>query len=282
MALEIAQLLAQLEASSSQDGRYGRPFMVSAQGRLATVERGEGWQTDELRPDVDELTRTQRHHIATRWTGAGLAEHAAIAAAGRFVLELLSVGAPSFLVASAAAAVNDEVEHARLCFTLASAYTDAPLSPGALPVDGALTATPTLGDVLLTCIDELCIGATLSAVRAAEARVNAADPAVWSVLGRLVDDGWKQSRMGWDVLGWAIRSGSPALEAQIRERFAERIAALGSAPPPEDDPQPADALLIAHGCLPPMAEHRVKLAILQQVLKPCVATFLRGGANQPF
>jgi hypothetical protein len=65
-------------------------------------------------------------------------EHASVAAFARFVLELLSAGAPLELVEGAGDAMRDELRHTQICFGLASAYAGAPIGPGPLDTTGAL------------------------------------------------------------------------------------------------------------------------------------------------
>lgn len=104
-------------------------------------------------------------------------EHASVAAFARFVLELIAPGAPSELVVSAQQVLGDEIEHARLCFGLASAYAGEALGPGALSAQGALD-DPSFQGCVARAIHEACVGETLAAAEAIEALARATDPAV--------------------------------------------------------------------------------------------------------
>ena len=115
-----------------------------------------------------------RAELATRWTEVALMEHASIAAFARFALEILSLGAPPELLVQTHAAMTDETVHARDAFALASAYAGRAVGPGALDVGAALSSRTPL-DIVRTTILEGCIGETVAAVEAAEAREHATD-----------------------------------------------------------------------------------------------------------
>ena len=66
-----------------------------------------------------------REHLSTYWEREAAFEHASVAAFARASLSLLALGAPPDLLAATHAAAIDEVEHARLCYGLASSYGGA-------------------------------------------------------------------------------------------------------------------------------------------------------------
>src|SRR5688572_10054793 len=88
-----------------------------------------------------DLFDSARERAAEYWANAGLFEHASVAAFARFALQLLALGAPADLVASAQAAMADEIEHARLCFGLAWRYRGRSVGPSALPIADCIGAT---------------------------------------------------------------------------------------------------------------------------------------------
>lgn len=103
----------------------GRPFLVSGVERRAKARQGLGW-AEPGAPDCGGLAPEVRRALAAHWTEIALMEHASIAAFSRFVLELLSLGAPADLVRDAGRAMSDEIAHAEACFALASAYAGDP------------------------------------------------------------------------------------------------------------------------------------------------------------
>jgi hypothetical protein len=114
----------------------GRPFFVGGHARTAVpVERAE-WAAP-LTPAVLGLTDAERDALAGAWCDDGLMEHASVASFARFALQLVAVGAPPQLLVDTQQAIRDEIEHARLCFGLASAYAGRKLGPGPLGADGS-------------------------------------------------------------------------------------------------------------------------------------------------
>jgi hypothetical protein len=109
----------------------GRPFLVEGTARVAPPAIRRDW-IQGAAPLLEGIDEDVRAALGAHWTELGLMEHASVAAFARFVLQLLSIGAPASLVASATAALGDETEHARLCFGIASAYAGRSIGPGAL------------------------------------------------------------------------------------------------------------------------------------------------------
>ncbi|HEY0465412.1 MAG TPA: ferritin-like domain-containing protein, partial [Polyangiaceae bacterium] len=161
----------------------GRPFLVEGAERLAPAAVRADWS--ELRPlpsltDLDPLLRTR---LAERWTRVALMEHASIAAFARFTLQLMSLGAPASLIERATAAMVDETQHAKACFTVASHYAAAALGPGRLAVERSLDES-SLIEIVLNTIREGCVGETVAAIEAREAAEHASDPALRELLVR--------------------------------------------------------------------------------------------------
>jgi len=200
----------------------GRPFLVEGTARQASVERRSDWASVPSAPDLQPLDASTRAVLAAHWTQLGLMEHASVAAFARFVLELMAAGAPSELLASAQQALGDEIEHARLCFGLASAYAATPLGPGALSAHGVLDDSSFEGCVV-RAIHEACVGETLAAVEAQEAAATASDPAVLAVLHRVVRDESAHAELGWRFLQWALSQGTPALRQRAHAELERAI-----------------------------------------------------------
>lgn len=120
----------------------------------------------ERLPQLQPVPDARRRPLADRWLEAAQMEHASIASFGRFALQLLRLGAPAELVQNAHVAALDEIEHARICFALASAYAGRAYGPGGL--DGISGEFPSdLRTVLCANVEEGCVGETLAALEAA-------------------------------------------------------------------------------------------------------------------
>ena len=173
-----------------------------------TELRERFWESfPDLRPVSDEL----RTALAASWLHAAQMEHASIASFGQFALQLLALGAPAELVEQAHVAALDEIEHARICFALASAYGSEHYGPGPLDaVTGGFSSD--LVNVVCAKVEEGCVGETLAALEAQEAAQRATDPAVQAGLEAIAFDEEQHAQLGWSVWGWAL-----GVAADVRE-----------------------------------------------------------------
>jgi hypothetical protein len=161
--------------------------------------------------------------LAEAWTRDALLEHASVASFGRFALELLGAGAPPSLVADAHRAALDEVQHARLCFGLASAYAGEDIGPGAFDFGRGVAVEADLADIAVRTFLEGCAGETFGAVLAAEALAAATDPAVRAVLAVIAEDEARHAELAWRAVAWAVEAGG----APVREALRDALDAHG-------------------------------------------------------
>ena len=187
----------------------------------------------------------ERARLAAYWTRIGLCEHASVASFARFILQLMAVAAPAELVAGAQQALADEIEHARLCFALASMYQGTGVGPGPLPLAGGLGALD-LDAVLAAVIREACVGETLSALEAREAAARAEDPALRRILARIAADEQRHAELGWRFVQWALGRASADQRARAEAVFSDAIAGA-EATIAALAQQPADVELRIHG-----------------------------------
>jgi hypothetical protein len=243
----------------------GRPFVVNGRQRLATLVERDDWVgiADVVRPPV--------HHaaIAAMWAEQALAEHASIASFARFTLQLLACGAPASLVSAAHAALGEEIEHARLFFTLASHFAGRTLGPSALDVHEALTGFDDLDEVVLATVREGCIAETLSAWRITLAARSARDPALAAALARVAEQELGHAALAWRFLAWALPRASASLRRRVEATLDEPARHAPAGPLLAAEVPAAEWL--AHGILPP-SEHA---AATQQALRELVAPLAR-------
>jgi hypothetical protein len=202
-------------------------------------------------------------------------EHASVAAFARFSLQLLQLGAPAELVASAAAAMQDEIRHARACFELARRHSNEDMGPGPLAMDGALEHTD-LAQIVLDALREGCIGETVAAIEASEALQHCEDPAARAVLERIAIEEGQHAELAWRFVAWAIET-RPALVDQVRQAFALELA--GARPEPERAPRDvsaADRQLARHGLLSSPLRAALRQRVLAGVVAPCADALLAG------
>lgn len=159
------------------------------------------------------------------WLNDALLEHASVAAFARFSLELLAIGAPARFVEESHHAALDEIEHARLCFALAS--SSSLLGAGPLALEGVRVRS-NVADVVRAAAEECCCGETFAALVAERALATATHAGARHALARISSDEAKHAELGWRFIAWAIgRFGDVARDAALAgiDAGLERLAA---------------------------------------------------------
>jgi hypothetical protein len=230
----------------------GRPLAVefTAPGsthRVAPPALRDDWARLVLRdvaPTEETPMSASLRPLAAAWREDALQEHASIASFARFVLELLSVGAPPVFVMSAVQAGLDEIEHARLCFALASAYHGAALGPGPLALEG-VEPRRGLAAIAGAAAEEGCCGETYAALAASRAGEACTDERAARVLERIARDEEAHAELGWRFVAWAVAQGDEAVVAEVERGFARGLASLENVAVRSRTASPAPALSAA-------------------------------------
>jgi hypothetical protein len=200
----------------------GRPFLVDEQPLTAPPQPlAHGWTASTGAPRVVDRSPMERAALAESWTREALAEHASIASFARFALELLAAGADAELVEAAHRAALDEIEHARLCFALASAYAGAPIGPGPIPIPSHVEVSAELADLAVRVAREGCVGETIAAVVAAERLEHTRDPAEREALRVIAADEARHAELAWRTVVWAIGRGGDAVRRAVLDALEE-------------------------------------------------------------
>jgi hypothetical protein len=124
------------------------------------------------------------------------------------------------------------------------------VGPGPLALSGALDEADERS-ILIMVLREGCIGETMAALEAAEAREHATDPVIQRVLAKIAVDEGRHAVLAWRYAAWAIARGGDPLRAE-----AEAVllgACAEAAPAPDAD----EGDLLSHGVL--SASHRAEL-----------------------
>ncbi|MEY4548692.1 MAG: hypothetical protein RL685_4887 [Pseudomonadota bacterium] len=220
-------------------------------------------------PVTPELARA----IADGWTEQALMEHASVAAFARFVLQLLSLGAPAELVSDATGAMQDEIRHARDCFRLARRHLPADIGPGPLPVHGAL-AESSLREIVLSTVREGCIGETVAALEATEALAHCEDAEARAVLERIAVEEGQHAQLAWRFVAWALETAPhterAGLLASIEAVFTAELEATSPAPPASE----RERQLAEHGLLSTGLRRALRQRALAEVVAPCAQALL--------
>lgn len=248
-------------------GGCGRPFLVDGQARRAPTSSRKDWLRESETTEL-ELDPATREALASAWLEDARLEHASVASFARFTLELLALGAPAELVLDAQRAGADEIEHARLCFGLASTYAGRNLGPGPLSMQGAFGDISLL-EAAVHAAREGCVGETIAAVVAGAQLAQATDPDAKRALERIARDEATHAELAWRFVSWAIQTGGTevrcavvtALERSIRDERARKPSALRDID---------TAGFRAHGRLDPKEQRDAELRALCEVVEPCV------------
>ncbi len=234
---------------------------------MSSTESRAAW--DDLRRIVADLPAELASVIGGEWARAAQFEHASIASFGRFALELLAVGAPSQLVAAAHRAALDEIEHARVCFSLASLYAGKPLGPGPLPLDAQAFPKPSLATMTHATVLEGCVNETLAALEAQKAAMHAEPRAVRESLVAIEQQESDHASLAFEFVSWAIAVGGTPIRTVARDAFAlARDQVARSPEPAAEHSLEFERLLTAHGRLPAKARHSLRQHALDEVVLP--------------
>jgi hypothetical protein len=244
------------------DVTCGRPLLQDGAAIVAQVRRDDAW-TRAL--DEVTLSALDRDALAAWWLGAARMEHASVASFAVVSLDLLRLGAPPELLADTHRAALDEIEHARLCFALASRYAGDDLGPAPMP-DLAPSPAGSLADFAEALFREGCIGETLAAVDAAARLTVARDPAVRAALETIVGDESDHAALAWRTLRWVLRQDADgAVQTRLTNVLAEERARW-SAPDGVAGQRSASAL--AHGLIPDDTRARELARAFAEVVEP--------------
>lgn len=208
----------------SAASRCGRPLLIDDRPVLAFPAMRTDWlATEATGPGLNRAPLGTRDAIAEAWLEDALAEHASIASFARFSLELLAVGAPAELVRDAHSAALDEVEHARLCFSLAEHFGGEACGPGHLEL-AQLSITTDLRQLVASAVREGCVRETVASISAREQLSVATDPMVRHVLDRIASDEARHSDLAWRFVSWATAVGGTNVGQAAQQAFEAELA----------------------------------------------------------
>lgn len=229
----------------------GRPLLVEGAARTAPAADRDDWLAD-LQMEA-EVPNEVAIALAERWTQIAALEHASVASFARFTLELLSLAAPPDLVADAQRAALDEIEHARLAWSMATLWSGRELGPGPLDLTGA-TGIRDLEGIVTALVKEGCVGETLGVAEARMMGELAEHPTLAQVHHQIADDEQRHAALAWRTLGWLIeRYGTRARVAAIVAAAEAEAEVFATPEEPEFEIiSPAWGLFGAEGS----AEHR--------------------------
>jgi hypothetical protein len=203
------------------------------------------------------------------WARIGLAEHASIASFARFVLQLLSVGAPPRLLHDAIRAMDDELRHAQLAFGIALQLTARPCGPARLDLTGALEGSLDPAAILESAIREGCIDETVSSQIAVAALLKAERADIRAVLEQVAKDEARHADLAWSFVAWMLER-QPTLKSRASLCFDRALVP----PPAPEQAREEGAELEPYGCLTRATRAAIRARALQELIAPRASQLL--------
>jgi photosystem II stability/assembly factor-like uncharacterized protein len=255
----------------------GRPWVVGGEPTTANLV-GE----IPLAAEPEALDSLD-HALAWAWAHDALVEHASVAAFARVISDLLSIGAPVELIRATQQAIADELEHARLCFDLASRHAGTVLGPGSLPLLAKPTIFGTVSDsragdpvaIALAMLEEGCINESVAAAEAAVAALQCREPRTKSVLDRIAADETRHAALAWRTLRWLLDT-----HPEVAPALRTRLIRLGPPVHQLARPMPRDAnsaTLRQHGRLSSLDRAAIQLQVYTELIAPLASRLSRLG-----
>jgi hypothetical protein len=158
----------------------------------------------------------------------------------------------------------DEINHARLCFGIASAAASTEMSVGSIDVAGSLDSVTPAG-MLVDTIREGCVNETICAAQAEAACSDTTDPIIRAALEQIAEDEQRHATLAWKTVRWLLQA-HPELQPLADKTFAQAIVAE-----PPACSQALDDSLASHGVAAQSADRAVAANVLREVIGPCAS-----------
>ena len=162
-----------------------------------------------------------RARLAAAWRENARTEHASVGAFAVLTMDLLALGAPPELLASAHRDGLDEIRHAQMCLGLAAAIDGVDLSPAPFPESRSARALPRTrvlaharlaGDSLVDGVLHEGVSARTLARLARLAELSA----IRETLAVLAADEGRHAAHAWHVVQWCVREGGEPVVQALR------------------------------------------------------------------
>jgi hypothetical protein len=227
----LGMMVAYISTFGFSRGRQLRRF-----GRvlLPGLRPSPDWATPEMALDAEGAPAG----LADQWRENGKTEHASVAAFARLTLDLMALGAPPALLASANRDALDEIRHTELCFAIARGIDGKSVSPGPFPQAQRVATLPRSRTLALAklAVDSLVDGALHEGVSAriiAKLAQRCEVAAIRAALKEIAADEGRHAAHGWTVVAWCLEQGGRpvghallgAIRALPREMQSELPAA---------------------------------------------------------
>ena len=207
-------LLSRRGPESLPNCNIGRPYTENKTPLVANVRIGSAWigEAPSGQGPIDA-------RLSQAWLAIAQMEHASVAAFAKLTLDLLALGAPHDLLAEVQAASADEVEHAKLCFQLASRFGGKAFEAKAMEFTTPIRPCTDLVEVAVAAVREGCLGETIGAWLVSHSAEKAMDPQVKAALTRIAKDETQHAGLSWKLVKWLIQEGGEEVRSAVVEAF---------------------------------------------------------------
>lgn len=233
-----------------------------------------GCVTEQPDPLATALRATIPHEhwqaVGEAWADAALSEHSSVASFCRFVQELMALGAPAVLIEHALQSARDEVAHAQLSFSVATALLGTNVGPGPLPAQAPRTLS--FAELVETTLNEACVDESLGAMAADEAARICAVPELITILQRIAVEEARHADLAWQTVGWAM-SYDPSGVGDVLRAWLARLPA-NDAPPTTHVPDPQTNALMCYGVLGDDWMHAQRPMVEASIVRPVIEELL--------
>jgi len=177
------------------------------------------------------LSEEHRTKAAEYWAKVAMMEHASVASFSRFSLELMSVGAPTELLALAHQAALDEVRHTQISLSIANQFNSTSFTPGSFPISSKVVDFEfgNMEKIATAAALEGCIEETLAAAIVFHQAEYMGDSNQKVSLRSVALDEANHAAFAWRAVQW-MASTSPEVHAAVSEVFAKRAQQYESTP----------------------------------------------------
>ncbi|MEZ4450000.1 MAG: hypothetical protein R3B09_11020 [Nannocystaceae bacterium] len=250
----------------------GRPLLVDGVARTAPAVERRDWSAalDLPRGLAPELSAA----LADHWAEVAALEHASIASFARFTLDLLGLGAAPELIVESQRAALDEVEHARLAWSLAGHWGGRRVGPGPL----SLAAVPFIRElpaVIDALVREGCVGETIGAAEALILAERSAHPTLGPWLRAIGEDETRHAALAWRALRWLLEAHADDARIAAREALEAARAELFDAAPEEEEGPSAPEW----GLLPRHELVALRREVFREIVEPVLEDMLSASAG---
>lgn len=182
---------------------------------------------------LEDIPASLRRTLGLLWTRSALAEHASVASFSRVSLEMMHKNAPPEILRGLQQAGVDEVEHARACFAIASAYLGHTVGPGTLPLPQARDLS--WEEIAAETLQDGAITETVAVLYAMRAREHCQQDSVRAAWAAVIEDESRHAALAWKMVRWAIEQGGDSVREAVVQAAHEakpKIRAVSVPAPP--------------------------------------------------